>query len=144
MKCLKIRTSSGSLPSQSLINRVITQLKREFKVAGFKTDVYQLNSTAIKIGLHGCSFRIDTTKHGYNLRLSPHNTKRTSIPTWDQRVIFNNIVNKVFNKFELSSNITSGPFTIRDGLYNKTEIHWKYEKPEYMYHNELSGYIVTN
>lgn len=122
---------------------VMFELKRRFNKAGFLTGVDVASDSGLKIGLHMCSFRIDTKKHDRNLRHNPHlGSKLTTTPTWDQRVEFNDIVNAVLNKFKVSANVKSGPFTIRVGETARTEWDWSHEKPGYITHNECRGYYV--
>ena len=116
---------------------VIFELKRRFKNAGFRTSISVTTSTGLKIGLHMCTFRIDRSIHDRNLRHNPFiGSKLTDIPTWEQRVEFNDIVNSVLNKFKVSGRIRSGPFTIRDGMHAFNENDWTLQKPEYIVINE--------
>lgn len=124
---------------------VLRELNRRFAKAGFRTNVEPLTATALKVGLHMCSFRIDRDMHDRNLRHNPYTgTKLTDIPTWEQRVEFNNIVNAVLNKFKISASVRSGPFTIRDGLTACTESDWHNQKPEYILHNESRGWFIES
>lgn len=142
MKATKMRIKGELLGGERMFE-VIEALKRGFKRAGFITGIEVKNSSSIKIGLHMCSFRIDRTKHDRNLRHNPHTgTKLTDIPTWEQRVEFNNIVNRVFNRFKVSAKVISGPFTIRDGLRAMTEDNWIDQKPSWITHNECCGYYI--
>jgi hypothetical protein len=111
---------------------------------GFKTAAHPLTGSAIKIGLHMSSFRIDTTKLGHNARLgryikSPKGYKRTDVPTWEQRVEFNDLVNDVFDEYGLVALIKSGCYTVRDkrrGRWNETD--WENQTPSWMgYHGEV-------
>jgi hypothetical protein len=67
----------------------------------------------------------------YPVHRSVAGWKRTNIPTWDQRVEFNNIVNEVFDSHSATANIKSGVFTVRtveDGAWN--EGHWSAQIPD--------------
>ncbi len=124
-----------------------SKLQYEITKAGYISDVTIMNTSRIDIGLHMCSFRVNTKVHGYNARYNPHMTykagyKRTSTPTWEQRVDFNNIVNAVLNKYKVSCNVTSGDFIIRQGTKVFTEYDWENQKPDYMHQNEMRGYRV--
>lgn len=144
MKITKIRTKQNEKPSMDVLNSVKTDLNLAFKKAGFITDVYIINNVSMKIGLHMRSFSLDLTKHDRNLQCNPHlNPKLTNLPTWDQRVIFNNLINKVFNKYKLSANIKSGPFTIRKGFESMNENDWYYQRPEHLLENVARGYEVV-
>lgn len=111
---------------------VLHKMTRE----GFKTNAYALGATSMKIGLHMSSFRVDTALLGHNARVgrenaygwngikSPKGYKRTDVPTWDQRVLFNDFVNEIFDKHGISATIKSGCFTIRIGTDAKCESDW--------------------
>jgi hypothetical protein len=142
MKITSIRVK-GQLPSTDLILEIERTLRRRFARAGFITQVAAQTRSCIKIGLHMRSFKLDLTKHDRNLRHNPHlGAKLTDTPTWQQRVEFNNIVNSVLNKFRVSANVKSGPFTIRAGRQVFTESDWFDQKPGYLRHNESHGYYI--
>lgn len=142
MKITSMRIS-GALPSTDVVLEIERTLRRRFEYAGFITKVEALTRTSLKIGLHMRSFKLDRTIHDRNLRHNPYlGSKLTDTPTWDQRVEFNNIVNIVLNKFKVSSNVKSGPFTIRKGRQVFTESDWHDQTPEYLRHNETRGWFV--
>jgi len=142
MRITSIRTK-GQLPSTDIILNVERELRRRFAKAGYVTEVNAETRSAIKIGLHMRSFKLDLSKHDRNLRHAPGlPLKLTDVPTWDQRVEFNGIVNAVLNKFKLSANVKSGPFTIRKGTQVFTECDWLDQKPEWITYNECRGYYV--
>lgn len=128
----------------ALLETIKAQLDFEFNLKGFITDVYVVNSQSIKIGLWMKTFKLDTLKHDRNLQVNPYQKKLTTLPTWDQCVIFNNVVNKVLNKFKVSANVKSGPFTIREGKTCHTEYEWSDQKPLWIYENERRGYYITS
>lgn len=120
---------SDSKPSDSFLNSLCTRIVMQAGKAGFITDASKLNGSSIKIGLHMSCFRINTTKLGYNARISdyvksPKGYKRTDVPTWDQRVEFNNLINEIFDLYGLIANIRSGDFIIRNKSESKTENDW--------------------
>lgn len=121
---------------------VVFELKKRFSKAGFITGVSVVNSQSIKIGLHMRSFSLDVTKHDRNLQVNPYGKRLTNLPTWDQRVEFNNIVNSVLNKFKVSANVKSGPYTIREGLDSFNEDDWHNQKPDWLRLNEFSGWYI--
>lgn len=144
MKVTKMRIK-GELLGGLRMHSVMSELKRRFAKAGFVTGVSVQNHSSIHIGMHMRSFKIDTTKHDRNLRHSPgSNPKLTDVPTWDQRVEFNNIVNAVLNKFKVSANIKSGPFTIRSGTEAMREGDWLNQKPYWITQNENNGYYIES
>ncbi len=119
MKATRIRDHKGEVPSTELILKLEKLLLKEMKAHGYISGVEIKTRTEIKIGLHMCSFRIDTQIHGHNAdyshvgRMCKAGYKRTSIPTWSQREDFNHMVNRCFNKLKLSAKIVSGPFLVR-------------------------------
>lgn len=136
MKATSIRNNKNEVISTELALKIERELSSRFEKKGFITKVEVLTRTTIKIGLHMCSFRIDTHKLGSNARVGSNyaNTKkgyvRTSVPTWQQRVEFNNIINNVFDKYKLNASIKSGPFTVRDKKLGRyTEVNWSQQDP---------------
>lgn len=127
----------------ALLETIKAQLEFEFNKKGFITDVYVVNSQSIKIGLWMRTFKLDTIKHDRNLQVSPYQSRLTSLPNWDQRVVFNNVVNKVLNNWKVSCTVKSGPFTIRTGMTCFDEYDWQDQKPAWAYENERKGYYVT-
>ena len=123
MKVTNIRTHKGEVPSTDTLLKLERCLLAKFKRAGFVSGVELKTRTRMKIGMHMCSFRIDTAKLGHNAdrgyigRRCKAGFKRTTIPTWSQRDAFNHIVNDCFDKFRLTARIVSGPYTIRVGLH---------------------------
>lgn len=140
MKITKMRNKKNEVPSSDVILAVEKELKAQFIRAGFITNVNTETRTCIKIGLHMKSFSLDLSKHDRNLYKSQCGDKLTNLPTWDQRVVFNNIVNNVLNKFKLSGNVKSGPYTIRQGFTAMTEYDWQDQKPSYVHSNERNGH----
>lgn len=126
----------------ALLETIKAQLEFEFNRKGFITDVYVVNSQSIKIGLWMRTFKLDTLKHDRNLQVNPYQSKLTSLPNWDQRVTFNNIVNKVLNKWKVSATIKSGPYTIRTGMECFHEYDWTDQKPMWCWENERKGYYI--
>jgi len=117
---------NGKKPALFQLESIMSDLRAEFIKQGFETEVNAKNSTAIKIGGGGKCFTVNVEQLGHNASVgfSNHagyfldNTgikgyKRTSIPTWAQRVEFNNIINKILDAYEVTANIKSGPYTIR-------------------------------
>jgi hypothetical protein len=134
IKCLKANVT---------LEEIAADLRLKIADEGFITKVRVVNSSRIDLGMHMKSFVIDTKIHGYNTRHNPHsNPKRSSTPSWTQRVTYNNIINKCLDKYNISANIKSGPFTIRLGTKSFIENDWYDQKPEYLYHNESRGYLL--
>lgn len=141
MKVTKMRVNN-EIPSTDLVLKVELALNKAFKKAGFITDVIVLTRTSMKIGLWMRTFNLDTTKHDRNLQVNPWQSKLTKLPNWNQRVEFNNIVNEVFNKFKVSANIKSGPFTIRKDMECMTEYEWYDQIPHWIHQNQTKGYYI--
>lgn len=142
MKVTKLRMNGEKLNDRNFLV-LITELQRAFAHAGFITDVNQVNSQALKIGLRSRCFSVNTAMHGRNLRHSPFgNPKLTDVPHWGQRVQFNNIVNNVFDRLNISAKVTSLVFIIRDGETVYQEQDWENQKPNWMHENEARGYYI--
>lgn len=134
----------GKKPTPEQLSFIIADLTREFNDAGFITSVDATSSTGLNIGLGGKCFTVDTGKLGYNAltgfytmyggfidRGGIKGYTRTAIPTWDQRVKFNDILNKILDAYEVTCNIKSGPFIIRDrenGGYSEDD--WESQVPD--------------
>ena len=147
MKITKIQKNNDKL-SQDDLQALATELQYTLFRAGFRTNAKVVNSSRIDLGLHMKSFVIDINKLGYNARYSPYCSskkgfRRTSSPTWDQRVEYNNLVNEVLTKWAISANVKSGEFTIRQGKDELTEKDWQDQKPSWYYRNEANGYYVA-
>lgn len=141
MRATGIRYTSGSKATEQELKQLCSIAVDKLEARGFITEAEVLSSSAIKIGLPGRSFRIDVNHLGHNARLghfvsSPKGYKRTDVPTWDQRVIFNDVVNELFDKWDLVALIKSGCFTVRDkrrGAHNESD--WENQTPSWMgYH----------
>lgn len=137
MRITSIRTKNNSKPESVDMQRLMLLIKARFKRAGFITDITSVSPTALKIGLHMRCFSIDTVKLGSNARLgaythSPKGYKRTNLPTWNQRVEFNDIVNACLDKFNYTASVRSGPFTIRDKTRAQNKNDWQRQKPDHM------------
>jgi hypothetical protein len=132
MKCTSIKFKNGSKVGS--LEALCWDLHNALTANGFKTEVEVKNSTSIKIGMHMSSFRIITSELGYNGRISrfcksPKGYKRTDVPTWDQRVEFNDIVNAKFDEHGLSATIKSGCYSIRKGTHSFNESDWQDQTP---------------
>ena len=141
MKLTKMRKNGQKLNSEDF-NALIVDLHNAIKAEGFITEIQQVNSQCIKLGLHMRSFNIDLSVHGYNTQHSMGRMKRTNLPSWDQRVTYNDTLNKILDQHNISCNIKSGPYTIRQGLESMTERDWEFQKPEWQHQNEIRGYYV--
>jgi len=141
---MKLTRIKSKLP----LEKLAFELERAIRAAGYISEAKVINSTRIDIGLHMRSFKVNTAVHGYNASYNPFinykaGFKRTNTPTWDQRVEYNNVINKVLNKYKVSCKIKSGDFIIRDGLISMTESDWMVQKPSYISENELKGFLIT-
>lgn len=138
MRATSIRYTNGSKLTQHQLQSVCDVILSRTSKAGFITQAQVINGSCIKIGLHMSSFRVNTQQLGHNARIgryieSPKGYKRTDVPTWDQRVEFNNLVNQIFDDYKLVARITSGPFTVRDRTQGACdEQDWINQAPSYM------------
>jgi len=146
----------GKKPTQDQMNGIIKHLQDAFNEKGYITEVTQNNGTSIKISQGGRCFSVDTAQLGYNAQVPTYNRYgfqvgrtaiagyvRTNLPTWDQRVHFNNIINGALDVENVSCNIKSGPFTIREGLESMTECDWEDQIPSYASYDYVVNRIVT-
>jgi hypothetical protein len=132
MKAYKIRNAKGAKLTETQLEELATRLQRALAKRGFITGCERIGLSGVKIGLGGKCFTIDTDRHGYNGRWLPAwqqvipgvDYKRTNLPTWCERVQFNEVVNDVFDAFKLSATIKSGLYTVRDGTKARTEDDW--------------------
>jgi len=141
MKITKMRIK-GQKPTHEQMIDIELALRARFARAGFITGVHLVNSARIDIGQHMRSFSLDTSKHDRNLQCSPYKERLTNLPTWGQRVEFNNIVNSVLNKYKVSANVKSGPYTIRQGMESMTEKDWHRQTPDWIRQNMARGYYI--
>ena len=133
MKFTKVKTTDNSQLDLDMLGQALVLTLRK---KGYITEFSTISASGFKLDLHMQSFKIDTEKLGYNYRTGCYvNTKtgfkRTNVPTWSQRVDYNNIVNKVLNKYKISAKVVSGDFNIRDGVTSKTEYDWSYDTDHY-------------
>lgn len=153
MKLTKIRNSDGSKLTERMVEEYAQLILQALNKKGFKTNAYATGATSMKIGLHMSSFRIDTTKLGHNARVgiaaygyngckSPKGYKRTDVPTWDQRVEFNDTVNYILDKFNIHANIKSGAYTIRKGDWSYCENDWYNQGSNFSYSADASRQII--
>lgn len=144
MKITHIRINDKT-PTRTEMQDIMLILTHEISKANFITEINQTTKYAIKLGQHMRSFSINTDYLPHNVQYNPHrpNGRLTSLPTWDQRVVYNNLVNAVLDSLNVSAMVTSGPFLIREGMNKMTERDWHIQKPEWVMHNEDRGYYVS-
>lgn len=144
MKLTKLRNKDGEKFSWEELESISRDLQNSIGAAGYESEACQVNSTCIKIGLHKRSFSVVLARHGYNTQHGMGGAKRrTNLPSWDQRVDFNNIINSVLDDHQASCNIKSGEYIIRQGTKSFTGEDWEYQKPEWQIQNEMRGYYVS-
>lgn len=142
MKVTRIRIGEGTKkPTTKELLNIKTLLCIGFKGAGFITEVSIVNSTSIRIGLHMKSFVLDLTKHHRNLYRSRFGENLTSLPTWKQRVGFNEIVNDVLNDLKVSALVRSDVFDIRNGMHCFDEYDWNHQLINSPYRNQNTEII---
>lgn len=142
MRATKLRHDDGAKLTKKMADEYAVLLEGELKAAGFITDVSAPTHTTLHLNYssHAC-FVIDTDLLGYNYREDDHHSlvgwKRTAVPTWDQRVEFNDLLNLFLDRHKLKCNIKSGPYTVRTYENGgRTEWHWQHEKPFWQIQNE--------
>lgn len=138
MKITKMRIKGKKL-SQETLDKVAQELSTTFEKHGFITQVSVINQTTLNIGLGSWScFKVNTDLVGYNAVVPCYNSyghlssrvgikgyKLTTVPTWDQRVEFNNLINACLDKHNISASIKSGGvFTVRKGMESYNERDW--------------------
>lgn len=130
MRITRIRDNKGKKIDFEKTCQIAETLFNKLNRKGFRTKVVTLSNTTINIGLHGSSFRINTNALGYNAKLvsnaiSYKGYKRTDVPTWQQRVKFNEIINQTLDNFKISATIKSGIYKVRKGTKSMTEWDWE-------------------
>jgi len=141
MKLTKMSKNNNKLTALDF-TALIQDLENTIKALGFITEIEQVNSQSIKLGLHMRSFSIDLSVHGYNTQKRPYGQRRTNLPCWAQRVTYNDALNEVLDQHGISCNIKSGPYIIRQGLKSLTEQDWDLQIPRYQLENESKGYSL--
>ena len=149
MKLTNIRDYQGKKLKPETLEFIANRLVVLLNEAGFITDCTVVNSSRIDLSYQKKSFVIDTARIGYNARLNPHmNYKkgyaRTQIPTWSQRVEYNNIINEHLDLLKVSCNIKSMHYIIRQGNEAMTERDWEDQKTTWEYLNEDKGFKVVS
>jgi len=138
MKLTNIRCAvTGKKLNKVEMTMVADALENRLAMYGFITESYVVNSSRIDLKTQGKSFTVNTKKLGYNANIGHYNGygnyyspstksgyRRTNIPTWDQRVEYNNLVNSLLDTFKVSCNIKSGYFVVRQGADSFTETDW--------------------
>lgn len=126
MKITRLKDNQGKKLSEEMIDKLSAQLQLRLAQAGYITDV----CIDDKIGLHMKQFIIDTDILPKNIRENSFNNTLTgwtytNIPTWEQRVEFNNIINEFFDANNLTARIISGVFLVRCQIEGpKNESNW--------------------
>lgn len=143
MKLTRIKKQGQALTEGEMMGLIQT-IKTAIKTEGFISEVNKVNSRSLKIGLRMRSFIVDTARRGRNLHKNPFMSKLTNLPTWDQRVVYNNAINKALDAHNIDCKVVSGPYIIREGTESMTEDDWHDQKPDWVYSNESKGYIVES
>lgn len=102
-----------------------SDLHSELAKEGF-TFVMDEPAPRSSIDFHGIRLSTEWMKeHGHNV--SPFTGRRGNVLGWKDWVRFNNAVNKVMDKYNISANVSSlgGKFKIREGRMKYTEDDWE-------------------
>jgi len=148
MKLTKLKISKTNKKlNHYLMEQISNTIVNKLALAGFITEGYIINSSRIDFKQHMRSFSIDINKLGYNASFNPHMNykagyKRTNTPTWNQRVHYNNIINTILTNYDISCNIKSGEYIIREGIKEFTENDWNYQRPDYEIQNKIRGFNI--
>lgn len=149
MKITFIRDKQGSKITSERLDRMACYIERSMEAIGFETKAIVKNSSRIDLTLGGSCFRIIPEKLGYNASYTPFSGsqyklgyKRTRVPTWDQRVEFNNMLNKILDNYEVSANIKAMELIIRQGTKSYNENDWFEQESEWRAENRAKGYFV--
>ena len=121
-----------------------SDLVHELASHGYMAD-FEINKQGkLKVGMRRKSFVINVARLGHNSRFNPlyNKPRRTSTPTWDQRVHYNNIINDYMDKYQLKAIIRNSVFIIRDKEGRKNESYWIDNEPEFSRHNTSRGYLI--
>lgn len=152
MRLTRIRRNGKKLTETEMAD-LIKKLDKAILEKHFETDVFRVNSSRIDIKKQHESKHFTVNQHalGYNARVSRWSTPikgytRTNLPTWAQRVEFNNVVNMVLNEENISCKVVSGPFVIRYGQKNYDRKDWAYQQPSWYSNNvyELTQEMIEN
>ena len=142
MKFTKIRID-GKIPSSEVMEQIARDLEATVRAAGYEAYSEVTSKSSIKLSNNQSSFKVNIARHGYNTRHRMNGSKmRSHSPTWDQRVEYNNLLNKVLDDFGVSCNVRNSFFKIRKGTEHFTESDWHEQKPDFMYHNEARGFYI--
>jgi hypothetical protein len=164
MQVTRIRTKAGKFLTDKQYDRLVKEILSKTKRAGFETDCARLTKRiwgtdkkgyrkvietlplkSISIGMGFSCFRIIPKIHEYNGRMghyidSPKGYTRTTVPTWDQRVEFNDLINDIFDAWKLSARIKSGPYLVRSRQTGRRdESDWSSEDPTGMQGDAVNG-----
>lgn len=124
MHVSKVRVDN-KLVEQAKWDMFMSELSSELRKAGFDhrlEHVKPLNS----FSFGGIRLTSEYVKeHGYNI--SPFTGRRGRVLGWKDWVRFNNTVNKVMDKYNISANVSSlgGKFKIREGRMKYDEDDWE-------------------
>ena len=102
-----------------------SELRKTLQSEGFD---YAIEEKAPRQSFNFSGVRLSSDwvgKHGYNI--SPYTGRRGRILGWQDWVRFNNTVNKVMDKYNISAKVSSlgGKFKIREGRLAMTEDDWE-------------------
>lgn len=124
------------------LSNLIYSIEKFMGKIGFKVKGEIRNSQSIKLTYNKKQFEIDPIVLGYNTRYSFGTKKLTRVPSWDQRVKFNEELNSILDINDISCKVISGPFLIREGTTSYKETDWYNQMPDYMVENENRGFYV--
>lgn len=124
---MRLDNPNGRLLTRQEIAAVLGDLERAIYRAGFVSNVREISKSGVNIAVSGKTFKINPKFHGYNARVGYYDGRgvvvqkasetgyvKTDIPTWEQRVEFNHLINDVLDKHNVSADVRStGNFIVR-------------------------------
>lgn len=117
MKITRIRDKDNKKLDRHVLEQIAKELELKAAMLGFIHYAY-VDGSSIRTGINSKSFVINTGMLGHNGRVgrfvdSVKGYKRTNLPTWEQRVAMNHLVNDVLDSYEVSANVKSGNYIVR-------------------------------
>lgn len=114
------RQGTGERLSHHDLVALCVSLDRALMERGFVSSATVRNGTCLHISYHRKSFVVDTARVGYNWIRATHTKsgwKRTAIPTWEQRIRYNQTVNDVLDQWSIQSEVKSGTKRTPGGVF---------------------------
>ena len=120
MEIRKIRMNDKTI-SEETLNLISQQIETVLKDLGFNVTVSKINSSKLRLS------EIRTDKKVWYYNESPYTQRRGTVLNFNQWILVNYAINSIFDKYNLSANISSlnGKFKIRDNDKVYTVYSWE-------------------